>query len=121
MLYPSINEVKKKTDSRYTLCILTAKRSRDLIDGKPALEETEIERPVSIAAAEIADGLITYKTKEQVEEEAAKAAAAASVEEAEAEAEAGVEKDGWDSPEAETGVAAEAAETAEEEPAGEDE
>lgn len=33
MLYPSINEIRKKVDSRYTLVILAAKRSRDIIDG----------------------------------------------------------------------------------------
>ena len=61
MLYPSINEIRKKADSRYTLVILAAKRARDIIDGKPALTEQETERPVSIAAHEIAEDLITYK------------------------------------------------------------
>ena len=64
MLYPSINKIRKKADSRYTLVILAAKRARDLIDGKPALEEVEIDRPVSIAAHEIADDLLTYSRDE---------------------------------------------------------
>ena len=34
MLYPSINEIKHKADSRYTLVILAAKRARDIVDGK---------------------------------------------------------------------------------------
>ena len=33
MLYPAIDEIKKKADSKYTLAILTAKRARDIIDG----------------------------------------------------------------------------------------
>ena len=53
MLYPSINEIKHKADSRYTLVILAAKRARDLIDGKPALVDCKVNRPVSIAAKEI--------------------------------------------------------------------
>ena len=61
MLNPSINEIRKKADSRYTLCILSARRARDLIDGKPKLTEEDTERPVSIAAYEIAEDLITYK------------------------------------------------------------
>ncbi len=65
MLYPSINEIRKKADSRYTLVILAAKRARDIIDGKPKLTEIDIERPVSIAANEIAEDLITYKREEQ--------------------------------------------------------
>ena len=59
MLYPSINKIRKKADSRYTLVILAAKRARDIIDGKPALTEDSVNRPVSIAAHEIAEDLIT--------------------------------------------------------------
>jgi len=61
MLYPSINEIRKKADSRYTLVILAAKRARDIIEGKPTLTDSDSERPVSIAANEIAEDLITYK------------------------------------------------------------
>ncbi|MFA5637342.1 MAG: DNA-directed RNA polymerase subunit omega [Anaerovoracaceae bacterium] len=61
MLYPSINELKKKVDSRYTLVILAAKRARDILSGKPILTEAAAEKPVSIAANEIAEDLITYK------------------------------------------------------------
>ncbi|MDD4366118.1 MAG: DNA-directed RNA polymerase subunit omega [Eubacteriales bacterium] len=65
MLYPSINEIRKKADSRYTLVILAAKRARDIIDGKPVLiEDTDEERPVSVAAREIAEDYITYKRQE---------------------------------------------------------
>lgn len=49
MLYPAINELNKLTDSRYTLVVLTAKRARDIIDGKPVLTDVEAERPVSLA------------------------------------------------------------------------
>lgn len=61
MLYPSINEIRKKADSRYTLVVLAAKRARDIIEGKPTLIDEDSERPVSIAALEIADDLITYR------------------------------------------------------------
>ena len=83
MLYPSINEIRKKADSRYTLVILAAKRARDIIDGKPILSDVDIDRPVSIAAHEIADDLITYRRPEEDEE----AEAAPEVEASEAEAE----------------------------------
>ena len=65
MLYPSINEIRKKADSRYTLVILAAKRARDIIDGKPILTDVDIDRPVSIAAHEIAEDLITYRRPEE--------------------------------------------------------
>ncbi len=76
MLYPSINEIKKKVDSRYTLCILAAKRARDLIDGKPALIDDDIERPVSIAAYEIDRDLVTYSREDSAAAEAETAGAA---------------------------------------------
>lgn len=66
MLYPSINEIRKKADSKYTLVILAAKRARDIIDGKPLLiDDGNIEKPVSVAAEEIAEGAITYTRDEK--------------------------------------------------------
>ena len=44
MLYPSINLIREKADSRYTLVILAAKRARDIIDGKPKLTEVDIDQ-----------------------------------------------------------------------------
>ncbi len=44
--------------------ILAAKRARDIIDGKPILTDADTDKPVSIAAHEIAEDLITYKREE---------------------------------------------------------
>ena len=68
MLYPSINLIKTKADSRYTIVIMAAKRARDLIDGKPALVNSFIKKPVSIATKEIADDLITYSRASELEQ-----------------------------------------------------
>lgn len=67
LLYPSVNKLQEKTDSRYSLVILTAKRARDIIDGKPVLTEEESERPVSQAAREVAEDLITYSRPAGIE------------------------------------------------------
>ena len=67
LLYPSINELQEKTDSKYSLVVLTAKRARDIVDGKPILTEEQSERPVSQAAKEIYQDLVTY-SKEECEE-----------------------------------------------------
>lgn len=68
MLYPAVDEIKKKVDSKYTLAILTAKRARDIrdiIDGKPVLlDELEERNPVSVAAEEIDEDYITYSREE---------------------------------------------------------
>ncbi len=62
MLYPSINEdLNDKTDSRYTLVMLAAKRARDIIAGKPVLTDSDDVRPVSLATNEISERYITYK------------------------------------------------------------
>ena len=65
LLYPAIDLLKTKVDSKYTLAIMAAKRARDLIDGKPKLLLTEINKPISVATAEIADNLISYKRYER--------------------------------------------------------
>lgn len=85
MLEPSVNVIKTKADSRYTLAILAAKRARDIIDGKPQLIEEEMEKPVSIAAHEIAGDLITYTRDEADEIEDIMMDSAAPVSEAVAE------------------------------------
>ena len=64
LLYPSVDLLKEKVDSKYTLVIMASKRARDLIDGKPLLVETDTNKPLSIATAEIADDLISYKREE---------------------------------------------------------
>ena len=97
MLYPSINEIKHKADSRYTLVILAAKRARDLIDGKPALVDCKVNRPVSIAAKEINEDLIKVRypedkpeaeeNAEETEETATESEEAEEAEEAAAEPE----------------------------------
>lgn len=93
MLYPSINEIKHKADSRYTLVILAAKRARDLIDGKPALVDCKVNRPVSIAAKEINEDLIKVRYPEdKPEAEEAEEAAEDTEETAEAEDEAAEEE-----------------------------
>jgi len=64
LLSPPIDVIKKKADSRYTLVIMTAKRARDLIDGKPPLVEMEPNVPLSIAANEVVSDEITWKRPE---------------------------------------------------------
>lgn len=67
LLYPAIDLLKKKVDSKYTLTIMAAKRARDLIDGKPQLVSEENSKPISVATVEIADDFISYKRGEAEE------------------------------------------------------
>ena len=60
MYNPSIEELSKIGDSRYTLVMLTAKRARQLVEGAKPLIETTSTKPVSIAIEELMAGKITY-------------------------------------------------------------
>ena len=64
MYNPSIDELSKIGDSRYTLVMLAAKRSRQLVDGAKPLIETNSTKPVSIAIEEIMQRKIKYKRPE---------------------------------------------------------
>ena len=71
MLYPSINLLRTKVDSKYTLVVMASKRARDIIDGKPVLiDDPAINKPVSIATEEIAEDKITYSRSFKTEQEA---------------------------------------------------
>ena len=72
MSLPNIDELMDKVDSKYTLCIEMAKRSRELADYFQAkknmertniimpLAETESVDPLEIAFNEIKEGKIDY-------------------------------------------------------------
>ena len=105
MLYPSINEIKHKADSRYTLVILAAKRARDIVDGKPALVDCKVNRPVSIEAKEINEDMIKVRypeddpvVEEETEEEAEEASEEAEESEEAAEEEAPAEAENAEAP-----------------------
>lgn len=66
MYTPSINRLSEISDSRYTLVMLTAKRSRELVNGSKPLIETDSTKPVSIAIKEIVEGKISYKRSEKL-------------------------------------------------------
>lgn len=76
MLHPSYNELIDKVNknanvvnndndaepiiqSRYSIVIASAKRARQLIEGDEAkIENAPIERPLSVAVAELYEGLV---------------------------------------------------------------
>lgn len=64
MFIPSINGLAKYADSRYTLVMLVAKRSRQLIEGQKPLVESSSNKPVTLALEEIVQGKVKYKRPE---------------------------------------------------------
>lgn len=69
MIDPSIDDLSKKVGSKYALCIMAAKRARQLVDHAPALVESDSNKPVSIALKEIGERMVSIATKKDLEEE----------------------------------------------------
>ena len=61
MLYPSINSLLKKADSRYTLVVVAAKRARALTEKDASRADGKMRKPVINALMEIAQDKISYK------------------------------------------------------------
>ncbi|CAH8709644.1 DNA-directed RNA polymerase subunit omega [Paenibacillus thiaminolyticus] len=62
MLYPSIDELMKKVDSKYSLVVAASRRARQLRDG----ERTELQNPksykqVGVALEEIYGDYVTVE------------------------------------------------------------
>jgi DNA-directed RNA polymerase subunit omega len=54
MLYPSIDELVQKVDSKYTLVVAASKRARNLRDGKPSeMVAPKSNKVVGVALEEI--------------------------------------------------------------------
>jgi DNA-directed RNA polymerase subunit omega len=62
MINPSILSMLKNVDNRYTLCVMTAKRARQLIDGAKPIVDVDSSKPVTIAINEIHQEKISYES-----------------------------------------------------------
>lgn len=61
MINPSLDDLLKNTDSRYTLVIQVAKRARQLaVDPKQAAA-VEVDKPVLKAIHEVRSGSLRYR------------------------------------------------------------
>ena len=83
MLHPSYTELIKivngdnedndtpVVNSRYSIVLATAKRARQIIDGKDPMSMPKINKPLSIAVDEVKKGLLKIEPEtEEVTEEA---------------------------------------------------
>lgn len=55
---PSVNELLKHAENRYALVIAASRRAREIAKGDTPLINTSDKSPVTIAADEIADGIV---------------------------------------------------------------
>lgn len=58
MIYPSIDELLKRVDSKYTLVIAAAKRGRQLREGATPVIECSSRKEVTVGLNEINEGKI---------------------------------------------------------------
>jgi DNA-directed RNA polymerase subunit omega len=62
MLYPSIDKLLEKVDSKYSLVVAASKRARSLRDGtKSELRNKKSHKQVGLALEEIYENLISYE------------------------------------------------------------
>ncbi len=67
MVNPTMDELLKKVDSKYTLVVLAAKRARQLLDGAELKVSMKSTKNVTNALEEIIEDRIKYeRTKEVV-------------------------------------------------------
>lgn len=67
MIKPAIDQLVEKVDSKYTLVVASAKRARELMNGKPKQIDTRSNKPVSVALEELSLGKLLYeRTKEGI-------------------------------------------------------
>lgn len=65
MLYPSVDSLKEKIDSKYTLVSLAAKRARDMQEGGAAyLTHYKSNKSVGKALEEVAAGALTSREQD---------------------------------------------------------
>lgn len=67
MLYPAVSELENKSNSRYALVIMTAKRARQISEQANAQEIDLPHKPVKMAIMDIAAGKVTVKAAEETE------------------------------------------------------
>jgi len=59
MMYPSIDSLTEKYDSKYTIAVAAAKRARQLVEGANELVDVKTNKPVSLALFELDDQKIS--------------------------------------------------------------
>lgn len=60
LIYPSIDSLMQKVDSKYSLVVIVSKRARELQDLEQASGDAQDKKPVTQALEEVNDGIITY-------------------------------------------------------------
>ena len=60
MINPSVVDLLKKVEDRYSLVIVTSRRARQIIDGNEPLTLNPSKKPLTVAVNEVNEGLVSY-------------------------------------------------------------
>ena len=60
MINPSVVDLLKKVEDRYSLVIVTSRRARQIIDGAKPLTSVSSKKPLTVAINEVNEGLVSY-------------------------------------------------------------
>ena len=61
MINPSVVELLKRVEDRYSLVIITSKRARQIIGGNTPQVKVESNKPLTEAINEVDQGIVTYE------------------------------------------------------------
>ena len=65
MINPSVVDLLKKVEDRYSLVIVTSRRARQIIDGSEPLTKSKSKKPLTLAINEVNEGLVSYHKIEE--------------------------------------------------------
>ena len=60
MINPSVVDLLKKVEDRYSLVIVTSRRARQIIDGAKPLTSVSSKKPLTLAINEVNEAEISY-------------------------------------------------------------
>ena len=61
MIYPSLDLLLSKVDSKYTLVVLTARLASEVVAGEPIMVNSKSNKAVTIALEEIGADKVSYE------------------------------------------------------------
>ena len=65
MINPSVVDLLKKVNDRYSLVILTSKRARQIIDGSTPQVDANSNKPLTIAINEVNEGAVKFECADE--------------------------------------------------------
>lgn len=67
MVKPTVTDLLKKVDNRYSLVIMTAKRARQIAEGETPMTNADEKSPVTLAVNEINEDKVYRIDEEETE------------------------------------------------------